>query len=290
MYIYYYVYTSLPPPPTHPYQDVQANEASVAEVNVLARKLLAEGHPDSELIRSRQEALNESWADLRTLANHREERLAGAHEIQRFNRCALYNIIIYLQRLDVSSYLLLIKLRCQFMQRQDILCAHFLLSQCTCKYVFIQRLQVYNYVKKFLAAHSLPPSSSSRDANETKSWMNEKDTALLSDDYGRDLASVQALQRKHEGLERDLAALEDKVGTLGEEARRLQARHADSADQIAAKQAEIVGLWEGIKRKASQRGARLEDAQHYQKFLGDHRSVYSGLCVCVCVCVGLHWL
>ena len=53
-----------------------------------------------------------------------------------------------------------------------------------------------------------------RAADETKSWMNEKDTALLSDDYGRDLASVQALQRKHEGLERDLAALEDKVREL----------------------------------------------------------------------------
>ena len=52
-----------------------------------------------------------------------------------------------------------------------------------------------------------------RAADETKSWMSEKDTALLSDDYGRDLASVQALQRKHEGLERDLAALEDKVYT-----------------------------------------------------------------------------
>ena len=52
-----------------------------------------------------------------------------------------------------------------------------------------------------------------RAADETKSWMNEKDTALLSDDYGRDLASVQALQRKHEGLERDLAALEDKVSS-----------------------------------------------------------------------------
>lgn len=34
---------------------------------------------------------------------------------------------------------------------------------------------------------------------------------LSSDDYGRDLASVQALQRKHEGVERDLAALEEKV-------------------------------------------------------------------------------
>lgn len=34
---------------------------------------------------------------------------------------------------------------------------------------------------------------------------------MASDDFGRDLASVQALLRKHEGLERDLAALEDKV-------------------------------------------------------------------------------
>ncbi len=81
--------------------------------------------------------------------------------------------------------------------------------------------------------------------------MNEKDTALLSDDYGRDLASVQALQRKHEGLERDLAALEDKVKVLGEEVRELQSKHPDNADEIAAKQAEIVGLWEGIKRKVN---------------------------------------
>ncbi len=79
--------------------------------------------------------------------------------------------------------------------------------------------------------------------------MHEKERALLSDDCGRDLASVQALQRKHEGLERELAALEDKVGDLGEEARRLQGKHSDSADRIAAKQAEIVGLWEAIKRK-----------------------------------------
>ena len=42
----------------------------------------------------------------------------------------------------------------------------------------------------------------------------EKDAILSSDDYGRDLASVQALRRKHEGVERDLAALSEKVGLL----------------------------------------------------------------------------
>ena len=50
-----------------------------------------------------------------------------------------------------------------------------------------------------------------RDAEETIAWMVEKDAMLSTDDNGRDLASVQALQRKHETLERDLGALEEKV-------------------------------------------------------------------------------
>lgn len=52
-----------------------------------------------------------------------------------------------------------------------------------------------------------------RDADETKEWIEEKNQALNTDNYGHDLASVQALQRKHEGFERDLAALGDKVRT-----------------------------------------------------------------------------
>ena len=50
-----------------------------------------------------------------------------------------------------------------------------------------------------------------RDADETKEWIEEKNQALNTDNFGHDLASVQALQRKHEGFERDLAALGDKV-------------------------------------------------------------------------------
>lgn len=57
---------------------------------------------------------------------------------------------------------------------------------------------------------------SCRDVDETISWIKEKEQLMASDDFGRDLASVQALLRKHEGLERDLAALEDKVRTRHE--------------------------------------------------------------------------
>ena len=50
-----------------------------------------------------------------------------------------------------------------------------------------------------------------RAVEETATWIKEKSNAVLSDDYGRDLASVQALLRKHTGLERELDALEIKV-------------------------------------------------------------------------------
>ena len=50
-----------------------------------------------------------------------------------------------------------------------------------------------------------------RDADETIEWIAEKDTMLSTEDYGRDLPSVQTLQRKHDGVERDLAALNEKV-------------------------------------------------------------------------------
>lgn len=62
--------------------------------------------------------------------------------------------------------------------------------------------------------------------DETISWIKEKEQLMASDDFGRDLASVQALLRKHEGLERDLAALEDKVS-----AHRHTHTHSDTRDQ-----------------------------------------------------------
>ena len=104
--------------------------------------------------------------------------------------------------------------------------------------------------------------------------MNEKDTALLSDDYGRDLASVQALQRKHEGLERDLAALEDKVvydihssfiissysssaaagvqvNMLKQEAAQMTGAQPAAARVIREKEREALDAWSCLKSRVS---------------------------------------
>lgn len=55
-------------------------------MNTLAEQLVSDGHPEETTIRQKQEEVNEAWQRLRQLSLLRQERLYGAHEIQRFNR------------------------------------------------------------------------------------------------------------------------------------------------------------------------------------------------------------
>ena len=141
----------------------------------------------------------EEWARLKKLASSRQEKLFGAHEIQRFNR----------------------------------------------------------------------------DADETIAWINEKDALISSDDCGKDLASVQTLQRKHEGVERDLAALEDKVSLLAQEAEKLCSTHPEHADQIMAKHKEIEQNWDDLIKKAKERKQKLDESYFLHRFLADFRDLTS---------------
>jgi len=112
-----------------------------------------------------------------------------------------------------------------------------------------------------------------RDADETKDWIEEKEIALNSTDFGHDLATVQRLQRKHEGLERDLAAIGEKVKDLDDTAQRLMMTHPDQEQSIYEHQREINDLWSGLAHKAEARKAKLLDSYDLQRFLSDFRLV-----------------
>lgn len=102
---------------------------------------------------------------------------------------------------------------------------------------------------------------------------------LSTDDIGRDLASVQTLQRKHEGVERDLAALEEKVKQLSGEADRLCETHPDQTDDIRSKQEQIERQWQELRDKAADRRKLLDDSYHLHRFLSDYRFVCGGVFV-----------
>ena len=67
-----------------------------------------------------------------------------------------------------------------------------------------------------------------RDLNELITRLQEKDASLSMEDLGRDMASVQGLQRKHEGHERDLLVVQQQVETLNAESAKLQAAYQGS--------------------------------------------------------------
>lgn len=114
-----------------------------------------------------------------------------------------------------------------------------------------------------------------RDVEETLAWIGDKDAALSVDDFGRDLTSVQALQRKHEGTERDLAALEGKVGSLSEETVRLKEIHPDRAGQINERLQQLSDAWERLKAKAADRKGQLDKSYNFHRFFADYRDLIS---------------
>jgi len=97
--------------------------------------------------------------------------------------------------------------------------------------------------------------------------------ALLTDDYDKDLASVEAFIRRHDELERDLTAIENKLEHLDHEAERLIAEQPSSRDLIDEKQAEIIDNWEQLTQRADERKQNLEQSRELQKFLANLRDL-----------------
>lgn len=69
-------------------KDMASQEYRVIEVNEMADKLIQDSHPERDQISTRKDELNQAWQRLKQMTVFRQEKLYGAHEIQRFNRDA----------------------------------------------------------------------------------------------------------------------------------------------------------------------------------------------------------
>jgi spectrin alpha len=114
-----------------------------------------------------------------------------------------------------------------------------------------------------------------RDIEKTLTWVLEKTIPVKSDDYGRDLASVQILLRKHDALERDLAALEDKVNQINQDADVLASKHPDSQEDIHHKRDTLMDAWANLKRLTAERKRNLDESYTLHRFYSDYRDLIS---------------
>ncbi|GFQ78654.1 spectrin alpha chain, non-erythrocytic 1 [Trichonephila clavata] len=114
-----------------------------------------------------------------------------------------------------------------------------------------------------------------KSVDETISWIYEKDVALSSDDYGKDLESIKTLLRHHDTLEGDLKAIEEQVQAISEEAIVLSNQFPDSKEDIETKQLTVVTSWKKCVEKAANRKDKLQQAEQLQSYFDEARDFHA---------------
>ncbi|XP_052847528.1 spectrin beta chain, non-erythrocytic 5 isoform X3 [Drosophila gunungcola] len=112
-----------------------------------------------------------------------------------------------------------------------------------------------------------------RVADETIQLINEKDASLISEDYGQDLESIQALGRKHQVFESELVGIQGQVDSVLAEAVKLGEIYPDAKEHIEVKRDETVEAWTDLKEKTGARKNKLSQAEQLQSYFDEYRDL-----------------
>ncbi|KAK6020313.1 spectrin repeat-containing domain protein, partial [Ostertagia ostertagi] len=120
------------------------------------------------------------------------------------------------------------------------------------------QLKEANKQKSFMAA-----------VKDLEFWLGEVEILLQSDDYGKDLASIENLLKKHQLLEADIIAHQDRVQEMNQQADSLLERDQFAGQQIAERRKVIADRYERVKEMANDRRDKLNKALNVHQFFRD---------------------
>ena len=287
--------------------DVEAHEAIVTKLGNDCRQMVERSHFDSDSIRGKQERVDSLYAEVKLLVSKREHRLNEKSsyfkllaEIEQFEDI-VEEKAVYAASEEVGDNLE----RCDKILKKFFDFEHGL-SAMDERVNTIQKygeslltdnhtdseeirtrlgemdevwseLQGMVEIRRQTLTDAREVHSYTQDANETIAWMLEKDRMISVEEFGSDLFTVQAMIRKHEGLERDLAALEDKITALSKEAARLRDKLPGKAKNIKSKGSEVDFAWSSLKNKSRVRGNKLQESEKFQKYVNEYMDLISFL-------------
>ena len=89
---------------------------------------------------------------------------------------------------------------------------------------------------------------------------------VSSEDYGRDLTSVQNLRKKHKRLDAELASHEPSIQQVQELGQKLLNESNIGARDIEKRCTHLNENWQELKDLTAQRGAKLDQSLAYQNW------------------------
>merc|ERR1719288_376829 len=111
------------------------------------------------------------------------------------------------------------------------------------------------------------------DCKDVLSRILEKQNSM-SDELGRDGATVSMLQRKHQNFLQDLSTLQSQVTAIQEESAKLQAAYAgEKAMEITNREREVVRAWMELQGMGDSRKGKLTDTGNLFRFFAMVRNL-----------------
>ncbi|XP_044739331.1 spectrin beta chain, non-erythrocytic 1 isoform X2 [Chrysoperla carnea] len=284
-------------------RELSTFKSTIEKLYALSNGLIDRRHFDSDNIAAKQEIIEQKYSELQLLSKKRRERLNQALEFFKFIRESdeVQEWIVEQTKIadsedygtDVEHVELLIQTFDTFHARlvasegrvtviQEIgnaLIAKKNPDSEKIKLKLDETQQLWEGLKDLAQARQEALAGAKqvhvfdRTADETISWIAEKESSLATDDYGHDLESIQALGRSHQGFETDLAAVRKQVDAVAEEATRLAYLFPDAREHVEVKNEETFDAWNDLLDKAAQRKDKLKQAEQLQSYFDEYRDL-----------------
>ena len=97
-----------------------------------------------------------------------------------------------------------------------------------------------------------------RKAGMRETWLSENQRLVSQDNFGFDLAAVEAAAKKHEAIETDIFAYEERVQAVVAVAQELEAENYHDLERINARRDNVLRLWNYLLELLRLRRMRLE--------------------------------
>ncbi|XP_036786168.2 spectrin beta chain, non-erythrocytic 2 isoform X2 [Manis pentadactyla] len=108
-----------------------------------------------------------------------------------------------------------------------------------------------------------------RKAAMRETWLSENQRLVSQDNFGLELAAVEAAVRKHEAIETDIVAYSGRVQAVDAVAAELAAECYHDIKRIAARQHNVARLWDFLRQMVAARRERLLLNLELQKVFQD---------------------
>merc|ERR1740128_397558 len=277
---------------------------TVRQLGETARQLISDGHPESEAIGIRIGQVDKLYAGLKDLATERRAKLDDALKLFMLNRevddleqwIAEREVVAGSHELgqDFEHVTLLVDRFRAFAKDTDSIGSE---RVATVNQVADSLISVGHTDAATIAQWKDSLNDAWADLGElidTRNQMLEASRELhkyfhdckdvlsrilekqnsMSDELGRDGASVSMLQRKHQNFLQDLSTLQSQVEGIKEDSAKLQAAYAgEKAMEITNREREVVRAWMELQAIGDSRKSKLNDTGNLFRFFAMVRNL-----------------